>query len=1579
MANAYQTGGAIGSAASAAVNDIQNSHARELNRTLNEMEDSDFEHQKNLSMQNAGDDREEKNDHIRFEYKDQTEYYAAVQTLRGRGVETLSTDNQYVGADGKSVYVLQVDRENASDVAQVNQENGYESRRHYQLNENVGIKYKKAIGKVERGGDGVFRDEKGREVETHVDRFTGVTEAGKYIVERDEDGNAHRVKDHTPNAGYGAYIQLVTKELTEINQYVINPVHSITRFVNGSGELDENGNPIIGFGGIIPSDPYAKIRSHALADVKKGIREGDFESFQEIAGSKITEENKNIVAGNLKQRDIDAISSKTLHALNDKGLLKVDQFGNIDIDALRGIDPATLKKLGIDPKTVELTARNIENLDKFRLSSRIGASAAAMGTSAMAVFNKLTQDDEDLAQLRQAQSKAKKASDTIKDVWKKHKENNVKRRLKKTNQKKKKSVSKKDTTRIQKKVNTGRQAVKKGQTGVNRAATDAVHKADRLFSVRERTLTRWDNSFRGKSLKWLGKIKKKFLENTVLGKVFGEIAKKGVGGVLVPIVAYALLAIISISVHAAMVIVICCVVSSLFEYEVTPDEGAVYTMYHDVLKDYEDEWVEQITDTDKVLDKMTADKNTFRFGYYYKPIYDYAVNRPHLIVQDDSVDLLIGSYTNLQLYLNPFEFRPLYPADYYVPLSKTGTTDSNTGYTVGKFADAGSIITYIPNYSSYARGGNAGHTSNIKDIICMMDVMFQFEEQSDESLKEMTEMPDAFTFVDEWIKTKLNYYFRCIIDVFIPTPHTTTPDLKTWSHMRAYAEQLFLATHQEMYDLDVVLFDCTQARDSVDAEGNSLYYIWDSVVDIDMSDENYRDSEMEGFLATGCPAHDEGGCRQSAFYSCIGGGRDLDGDGEIDPYIAQLGIPSEAYGSFAEGHFAAVGTLESSDRSGFHTVSDHWNFVTPAEGTNPFCMNNLLISAINADRGTNGARLRPLLDDSACWHKIAGQWNPALSDEFYYAFKPPGADVTDSEVDIITNEGNGGWALASRLSSTGNIIIQSRIGDDAVYDQWIIIQIPRWVPVGTDTISWYSDGHCHCAECHCTDGGGDCNCNEREYVGTSTRYHYQKLVDVYTWRVVAYNSGANKGQIDKNALEYSNGVHFAEDGTIDLGESCLLGTSCQGHDCRYCGGHTFLDVKGIIFSFTDDEIIAAGGKPGAFEESSYEIIPIIDEEKLGEATGVAARRGITGSPVTSGERPYLADTLGITGLNILIEDNYTWKEGGDPQINPNAIGTMLSMQKDWDWWSDTVSVNKMLWSAQDIFDMDAAIDYPFGFFPYTNVNEYEGWTETNMYLALQKYILSWEDTYDFDIPVNMGTPQLSDSQISNIVNGVSAHYGGLTNGEEKAITAALEAVGNGTYSQMHHEHGYLLSPHVGGHDSYLHNATDGYTCTTTDCSGFASYVVTMGGDSRISGVWSTETFLADSHTSAWDGSTASLRPGDIFIHEGNDDNASNHALVYIGCLDTDLTISFIIGSDGDDNGGYTFAKDPADDNNYIITSTITIKAGEPITVDCTRLDSKGGIYLRNGGIEHSWLPVSEYITGSSVGDGVSVYHPNYAE
>lgn len=376
--------------------------------------------------------------------------------------------------------------------------------------------------------------------------------------------------------------------------------------------------------------------------------------------------------------------------------------------------------------------------------------------------------------------------------------------------------------------------------------------------------------------------------------------------------------------------------------------------------------------------------------------------------------------------------------------------------------------------------------------------------------------------------------------------------------------------------------------------------------------------------------------------------------------------------------------------------------------------------------------------------------------------------------------------------------------------------------------------------------------------------------------------------------------------------------NCDGdHDLYYCKGHVGCVMTGEVFSFSQEQI--EGGENGVVPEPKLENIDY-------------SSPSMAKVPCSSG-----------WGLNILLANGGAWA---------NCCTTEDSFIN--------FSGNLRNGKIKDLFDVDLSIDYGNDMFPCGNKDfrKFLSWNGENQSLAILKYTQDWYELYKFDIPENIGGKTMRSKDIFDLVKAIKESYArkGITISEERetAMIEALKCIGNATYSMKdgHHDHGYH------------YKICNGKICNVSDCSGFASYILLaypydgtppyIGKNTPHGGISQVEctTGLANTSGSGWGGSDGGwvyrftdytgessgtnqvkensgwwkVRPADVVIHSGGHSASEHaggpsHALVYIGMVDEVFELS---------NGQ-------------------KILANCPIIVECTNtVDSKlGNIYLTN--------------------------------
>lgn len=321
------------------------------------------------------------------------------------------------------------------------------------------------------------------------------------------------------------------------------------------------------------------------------------------------------------------------------------------------------------------------------------------------------------------------------------------------------------------------------------------------------------NAKRQKRINWFnntryGKIYNKFnakylnfrkgLMDSRLGKFVGRLFNKFN---MIKVKLYAILGaiaglILKILFGLMMIFIVIIVISDFFNRKDPMDTvmGKIMTR----LETVEQHWIDNISD-EEVLEE---NKEDMKYGENYLSLEEYAQEE-----MDGATAVREGD--TLNLYINPWQLQGFTPIDRW--RDGEGAEKKIDEY------DGGNSVSVLP-----AEGSD--HTSNIKDILCMTDTLFQFDiEQGaeDGNIQKLTDTPFKFNFKNFWTKVKednaiakikragvlfskvasgetLSNAYEEIMSGF-----GSTVSYKT---VLQYAEFLYECSHQEVFDLEVQVF-----------------------------------------------------------------------------------------------------------------------------------------------------------------------------------------------------------------------------------------------------------------------------------------------------------------------------------------------------------------------------------------------------------------------------------------------------------------------------------------------------------------------------------------------------------------------------------------------------------------------------------------------------------------------------------------------------------------------------------------------------------------------------------------------------
>ena len=1277
-----------------------------------------------------------------------------------------------------------------------------------------------------------------------------------------------------------------------------NIVSNNTKYLEGMSEILNN-----------PLYTTAK----RIAGIDKAVENGTFDvsqresviEYKELINSSVKEqieydirninENKavNLVAKDVRENYVNIIK-------NNVNKLPKDKKGNLDFNAIERMSKGELSKLGLTEKdqmilvkgTKLLNDKNAQAVFGNAFSYKLNTTVAGLGVKKYAT--KAVAQDEETAEAmsnsQKAVTLAKKSVKATQDMSESARA--VARKLKEKYNKALSNKQKGKLNKIDNSLKKKADSLKKDASGVKKANTNlkkAEKKAKKLEKQTKR-ITKYHNST-------IYKAKNKIatsIGNTKLGRlvkgftnVIDELKKK-ILSKLTPVASAFLIFYIKMATAGAFLVLIVCLILSLFD---DPTESVCYHLA-DNLKDKEQKWCEALKDNGLQFGESNWGKNFYSFRRYQEMYMPYA------------------EMSDNYFYINPFydESNPFdvpYEACKKVNIAGYATNDDEAIKD-----DIYVMVNYVPNFRIKDQKSYGGHTSNIKDIICMLDVMMQFDEDTadeglfDLSLSDNKFIYDCKKFANDVIK--LFKIAKSIVtfneDEFIHWKNVSTG--ASYKHLEMYCDGLFEASHQNMNTMNVVFFDVTD-------EGKQSGAYSDEVNTFDRLRQTQKvgiiGNDVTGEAQTGnaiktCPHYNpdnnEWGC-------CTYDGFKYYYNEEEDRVC--LGV---------EG--ADEGTGEPNGEMHEITRGVHWEEDTP-------CYSNML----EKDRVTN-SNFQTILsnyvfphmgwqnEDEDCWTACDYETNNihgTTKDNGYCPF-------------TYARQVNGYVCTSGTM--IGILPMTSRAEGHPVY--------------GSYSFEW--DG-----------SEGEKSFMIYEYPVATTSYH----TETRERSCGHYENCSPDCNIDhKEEYEYSWTEYDTEEKVYQVW------WDCKGHTGHYCGGHLIVEVNGIVYSMTDEMVASSVGG------SDYEIrgLEDVDYSSFASATSTGLEWSAS-LPVSDENHAYseIAD-----GLNLYSETGQIWTKGSGGDYSKSTIGAEVMDDDYYGdgtpLTSEQIEARNKAKTIWNIFQCDMSIDYYKGIFPYMNYKDYEGWTTDNMEIAIQKYTQDWEGVYEFDLNTNFGSIVLSDTEVKAIVDSVSNYYSTM-NGKEldevrvEAITTALECVGRGQYSQAHHSHGFYMFD-CDGNGNIAHgnddNHSDGHLCNATDCSGFASYIFAIANGDRsytvgksdngyaysagnTYNVYTTDTFISSSGHCIGEYNGNNLEAGDILIKT----DGTKHAYVYIGEIDVNVQTSmgtlwshdqlFVDCTRKDEMGNiYLEAyKDSADDTNEMLQNSKGMLTGDGIGNDVPRV------------------------------------------
>lgn len=532
-----------------------------------------------------------------------------------------------------------------------------------------------------------------------------------------------------------------------------------------------------------------------LSDGEKAI----FARYDKFAQNLKKDLNLDFIAGGITRADVLKINEAFLKRAENKGYQFITATGKFDVAALGNLTAKQLKELGISNSTRNALMQL--NYPKAWGALDIGV-AAKLAQKGMSGATKLAGNDEDMRAMISGGTKtyryARKTTDGVK--------NTVKAIQKHQDAMKAKFANVKKTNRL-KNVDSVKPPKKKPTT--KKAAKPNPKRNERFLAKQEKKLARLqrsENSVFGKARGKINGIKAKFM-NSKVGMLVQKV-QAGVSKAMLVIGKYVAIGILFVATALTMFVVVMTIIESFTNFLAakTYKDTVCYKLYES-LEEQETSWKDTIVDYEGLWD----DKANVTYGTKGMSYSDYLKRFDNLLEADTQIAInpwhqkdAVASLSNNTKYLT-------YLDAYNGEKELRMTANANL---YGKLSPSADEAVY---YSST----ESGHTSNIKDIISMTDVMYQFETDanSDKELGDVLGMSPAELNWENF-KNRFTGFFKMLgnnISEFVKNlfggKEDTEPNYITWADasgttfsyktLQNYTATLFSASHQQTWDYTV--------------------------------------------------------------------------------------------------------------------------------------------------------------------------------------------------------------------------------------------------------------------------------------------------------------------------------------------------------------------------------------------------------------------------------------------------------------------------------------------------------------------------------------------------------------------------------------------------------------------------------------------------------------------------------------------------------------------------------------------------------------------------------------------------------
>lgn len=1036
----------------------------------------------------------------------------------------------------------------------------------------------------------------------------------------------------------------------------------------------------------------------SIGQLKKDLLDSQITSSKnlkilECITSSDTFENLKIDMNKMEMKDLLSINRAFLEKAGDKGYAFIKADGKFDIKQLQNLTDKDLKVLGINSETKNLLVKINEKGSFGRMESKL-TSAGKIGFTVFSVASKLEDDSKDMQELKRDIANVQKLTKYSKNAVKViRKTGNIKvGDLRKFRSEGFDSIKNAYNRPIKKKPKKPKQKKPLTEKQKKKAEKYLKKQEEKLEKIAKK-----QNSLRAKASRKIQTAKSK-IANSKLGKLQKMMKKFAMKVAKFGIKLLLIWCVVSLVITAFLLIyaVVVTTITSLFD---NPTQSVAYKLY-EYLEEEEEYWLKDIQNQAIINQKEDLYYTTKYLSYeqYVTPEGEVSFNEFFIhngelyanpLFTQMTNETLMNTFPDMALKVEAFDGVPQYNI-------VTNSCIFNEKFNVTE-----------KQYSTI----ETGHTSNIKDIIAMTDIMYGMglEENTDDVLYDICGMNVYVLEFQNFIE-EVNNFTKMIGNFFIRLGNAITNHFAgeekfvefviedkyvSYKTLQNYAKHIFTKSHQQVVEFEYFTYDIDKKVYAL--EGATKTY--DSVNKVyDFEGGNYVsiDSSQSRIF---------GKCDKPAVKTFV---LSASITGEADTKQTLKVSPSLAYTQNVGGGATAtyIAPFLKIGESSLKTKN-------PDELV---CLKNTF-----SNNETTFKMLKNYVDSKG----------NSYSNTSYTTEKPTCWTYTTAQETIK------GTSTVSKYDAINKAVNNAK-------NKYFFIK-RLWTDIGKES--------------------NDCGFKAYVYpTVTSNPLDWSCVQDASGKWTVTYKTKKTVYQFLRN---------------------------CKGHEFEYCSGHVALKSTGVVYSAQNEHI----GLTGA---SGNDVVPVVSNfDDIKDSIGYDTFRGkLDESTIddktlfsfcTTGKgTDYLTDrqgsVSGIHGMNLYRIDTTT-DDDADGDFSEWEKGIFLG--------------NDTQYHLKDIFDVDTSMNFGKNVFPLNSYHGYRGWTSTNMELAVAKLSGDWNDSYEFDIPYEIGASAkdkpLSVDDVDKILEAVKSSYPTISETRLEAVAFALRWVNRLHYAEGHSEHSFLNS------------------------------------------------------------------------------------------------------------------------------------------------------------------------------------------